>query len=205
VRKSVLTEAIAAASELALFQIEEVFCDLFAYGVFGESFLKSYSYILAPANKVVQTRYPTHKERIDIINLIARKEGTVLLDAESLQLPAQETRGNDREKFLRASARSVLDKIIDDVWAVTLEVFTKSKVDRTNGVRAAQHLKEFKFSIPAYQPKCIGDILNAAWTMYEEICNSNENNENKNTRIDTLNEIVFKSLEIYEFDRRTAP
>ena len=39
VSKELLPEAIAESVELAVFQAEEVFCDLFAYAVFGESYL----------------------------------------------------------------------------------------------------------------------------------------------------------------------
>ncbi len=48
IAKEILPEAIAEFVEIAVFQAEELFCDMFAYALFGESYLYAFAYILAP-------------------------------------------------------------------------------------------------------------------------------------------------------------
>jgi hypothetical protein len=58
VSMDILPDAIAASINYAVRQAEELFCDLFSYALFGESYLHAFAYILAPGGGACDSNYP---------------------------------------------------------------------------------------------------------------------------------------------------
>jgi len=85
VAKEILPETIAQSVEYAVFQAEEIFCDLFAYAVFGEGYVHAFSYILAPGSASHRrSKYPSYETRISTIQQVAQQEGVSLPDTQAL-------------------------------------------------------------------------------------------------------------------------
>ena len=100
VAKEVLPESIAAAVGDAVFQAEELFCDMFAYSIFGESYVYAFAYILAPGlGRVSGTKYPTYKTRIKVLKKIAEAEGDILPDVGALKFSDEPPRANPRDRI----------------------------------------------------------------------------------------------------------
>ena len=95
-----LPEAIALSVEYAAFQAEELFCDMFAYAIFGESYLYAFSYILAPGSvRLPGSKYPSYKTRISVLRNI-QAEGVVLPDMASLEFVDVAAQRNPKERFV---------------------------------------------------------------------------------------------------------
>ena len=84
------------------------------------------------------------------------------------------------------------------------EIVDKSKLQRPSETLAIRHLKEFGIGIPAHQPVCLGDIVNAGWLRYAEIVRSAGDPRNVSEELDNLNEMLLKTVEVLEYLRRVS-
>ncbi len=205
VYSQLLPEAISRTATYAAFQAEELFCDMFAYALFGESYLHAFAYILAPGSGVATgSRYPSHKKRIDVLRQIATKEGMVLPEFSSLGLTDQQMGGNPRERFLLKMAAFGVDEAVETLWTIVNSIVVDSNVRRPNPTNMARHLREIRMGIPAHDPACLGDIVNAGWAYFHELQSGKIDSKSVGERYDSLNEIMLKTIEVLEFGRRTS-
>lgn len=204
IQKELLPEAIGKSVEYALFQVEELFCDMFAYSLFGESYLYAFAYILAPGSgRVAGSKYPSYKTRIEVLNRIGLEEGVTLPDLAALSFAQEATRRPPREGFILRMAEASVDDAIDGQWRNVVKLVEDGRVCRPNRERAAQHLEELRLGIPAHQPRCLGDIINSGWMYYNELKAAVTDSNVLGRRVDNLNEMLLKTIEVLEFSRRT--
>jgi hypothetical protein len=205
VYNQLLPEAISRTAKYAAFQAEELFCDIFAYALFGESYLHAFAYILAPGSGVAPgSRYPSHKKRIDVLRQVATKEGVTLPEFGSLGLTDQELGGDPRERFLLKMAALSVDEVIETLWTIVNSLVVEANVRRPNPANMARHLHEIRMGIPAHDPACLGDIINAGWTYFHEVQSGKIDSKSIGECYDSLNEIMLKTIEVLEFRRRTS-
>jgi hypothetical protein len=206
VNKEILPEAIALSVEYAVFQAEELFCDMFAYALFGESYLYAFAYILAPGSgRLPGSRYPSHKARIETLIGIATREGSLLPDFASLGFSEDRTRGSGtpRDRFILRICEDSVKAITGSLWDSVCSLAIEGKIVRPNATMARKHLHEFKLGIPAHQPRSLGDIINAGWMYYREVQSERDASKSLPERFDDLNEILLKTIEVLEFNQRT--
>jgi hypothetical protein len=204
VYKELFPEAIADSVEIAVFQAEEIFCDLFAYAIFGESFVYAFAYILAPGfGTTRRSRYPAYKKRLSSIREVAKSEGVTLPDDGDLSFSPEDDQGNPRERFVVQIAEQSVSDIIGALWGHILKLIADGKIHRPVRSKSLAHLNEIRSGIPTHAPVCLGDIINAGWSYYHELQKSGQSVETLSEEIDTLNEILLKSIEVLEFRRRT--
>jgi hypothetical protein len=202
VYKELLPESIAKAVEYAVFQAEEIFCDMFAYAIFGESYLYAFSYILAPGSGRARTSmYPSYSMRISVLKDIAVNEGVTLPGTDALDFVDELPRQNPRDRFIARMAEKSVSEVIPDLWRNLTSLLSTGKVSRPNPTFSARHLREFRIGIPAHQPVCLGDIINAGWEYYRELQHMSDSEIASKT--DYLNEMVLKTIEVLEYTRRT--
>lgn len=205
VYKEILPETIAEAVEIAVFQAEELFCDLFAYAVFGESYLYSFAYILAPGSgRSRTTMYPSYKTRMSVLKDVAAKEGVTLPGIDALDFIDEVARLIPRDRFVARMAEQSVSEVTDGLWQNVSTLISTGKVPRPNSTFTQRHLREFRVGIPAHQPVCLGDIINAGWAYYREIQTLKSQDEIA-AKTDYLNEMVLKTIEVLEFRRRVPP
>lgn len=205
VSKEILPEAIAQSVEYAVFQAEELFCDLFAYAIFGESYLFAFSYILAPGSGATRrSKYPSYKTRIKTLQEIAKSEGANLPDLDVLNFRTEIEASDPRARFILRMAETSVSEIITVLWGNVTKVLTNGKVRRPNPGYSSSHYSDFKNGVPAHQPVCLGDIINAGWTFCRELQSSREVSNKISEKLDQLNEVLLKSVEVMEFRRRTS-
>src|SRR5262245_31332322 len=113
---------------------------MFAYAVFGESYVFAFSYILAPGSNASRTSmYPSHKTRISVLRDIASKEGVSLPDADALDFVEDISRRNPRDRFIIRMAEQSVSEIINTLWKIATTLVTTGKVPRPNPTLSARH------------------------------------------------------------------
>jgi hypothetical protein len=212
VGKEALPDTIADTVEYAVFQAEELFCDLFAYALFGEAYLHSFSYILAPGSGSARRfRYPKHATRIAVMRQVAKDEGTELPDATGLSFEREVDGAEPRERFVLrmaetgvvgANPETTISGGIPGLWSAVSKIISDGKVRRPNLTNSTKHLSDFRNAIPTHRPVCLGDIIAAGWMYRRELEQSRERPEQLADKLDQLNEILLKSVEVMEFRRR---
>jgi len=203
VGKEFLPESIAVAVEDAVLQAEELFCDMFAYSLFGQSYVHAFTYILAPGlGRMSGTKYPSHKTRIDVLRKIAGAEGDTLPDVKTLKFSEEVPRSNPRERFILRMTETSVAEITDGLWTLVSDLIAKGKITRPNNALANKHLKEFRLGIPASAPNSLGDIINAGWMLYRELQSDGTAKDIMTRRVADLNEMILKTVEVLEFRRR---
>jgi hypothetical protein len=111
--KELYPDAIASSVDFAVFHAEEIFCDLFAYAIFGESYVHAFSYILAPGSGAIRrSRYPTYRTRLSSIREVANSEGVTLPDDGNLNFSRDIEQSDPRERFVVQMAERSVSGII---------------------------------------------------------------------------------------------
>ncbi len=202
--KELFPEAIALSVRYAAFQAEELFCDMFAYALFGESFLYAFSYILAPGSgRVAGSKYPSHRTRINVLTQIASNERVDVPRIEALQFADELPRNDPQERYIVRIAETTVAEIIPSLWERVKQIVSEEQICRPEDERAQKHLTEFRLGIPAHSPKCIGDVINAGWKFYKELQRTCKPKADISpATVDALNEMVLKTIEVLEFRRR---
>jgi hypothetical protein len=205
VSRDILPSAIGESVDYGVRQAEEIFCDLFAYAIFGASYVYAFAYIVAPGSGGLRDpNYPSHATRISVVSEMAAAEGVNLPSYNQLDFANETGRGDSRHRYVVRKAEDSVVAIKQGVWNRVLEIVQKSKLHRPSETMAIRHLKEFGIGIPAHQPVCLGDIVNAGWLRYDEIVRSVRDARNASEEFDNLNEILLKTVEVLEYLRRVS-
>ena len=212
VKKETLTDLFARSTwmpayQFAIRQIEEIFCDLIGLRIFAESYLYAIGYLLAPCVSGPRSyHYPNTKRRISHLEEGARKF-KVNIPHEFLNIfEDNEEPSESTTKLLvelaDVTSTSLVPKLIEAVEHIADE---KNIPERSNEEVEKFINSYFENLIPISNAKRISDILNAAW-----LCFHNERIWKKNPTIKAkdrsrfLNELVLKSIEVFEIEKRTS-
>jgi hypothetical protein len=205
VARDILPTAIAESVEYGVRQAEEIFCDLFAYAVFGASYLHAFAYIVAPGSgRNHDPNYPSNETRISVVSEIADTEGVQLPTRAELNFASETRSGDARYRFIVRKAEDSVAAIKEGLWNRVSETVTKSKLRRPSQTLATRHFNDFRIGIPAHEPKCLGDIINAGWLRYAEIVRSAGDPSKASEQLDHLNEMLLKTVEVLEYSRRVS-
>lgn len=203
--RELFPESIAASVDIALFQSEELFCDMFAYAVFGESYVYAFSYILAPGSeRNVNTKYPSNSTRLNIIHDIAIAEGVNIPNSESLEFRANKVDSARKDRFVYRISEEIVTEIVPRLWSIVVELITIGNILRPSITMRQKHLKEYQMGIPPSDPVSLGDIVNAGWHRYLQLIGERIPEADIAKKIDHLNEMILKTVEVLEFRHRTA-
>jgi len=191
------------AYEWANKQSEESFCDFFGINLFGESYLKAFSYLLAPRIAGPGSQfYPDMPVRV-ANQLEAAKRFTVIapvdyLDMfESVPLPPMGV----SDKFQLELAEEATKQLVPSLISKVDELVVEAQVLRPDAERANDILRRFELGVPAEKVLCIADILNAAWLAFESETIWRTDSNLFDNKQKFISELVLKSLEIFEIER----
>jgi hypothetical protein len=201
VYRELLPEAVSRSVDYAMFQAEELFCDMFAYALFGESYVYAFAYILAPGSGMVPaSKYPTHKIRMTVLRDIAQMEGVRLPELSDLNFAEERERRLPRDRFILRMAETSVAENTSGLWRNVTALIAEGQVPRPDS--AISHLRQFKMGIPAHEPKCLGDITNAGWAYYRELRATSRVDSEFWEKLDELNEMILKTIEVMEYRNR---
>lgn len=203
--RTLLEQAQDEALEYAELQAEELFCDLFAYALFGVSYLHAFVFILAPGASGGHRsgKYPTYSKRISVIQEVARSEGVPLPADIHIQFGADQRGVDERHRFLIRIADESVARVVKDLWDQVLDVMQQGGLARPNPAMIARALADLRLGIPTCQPTCLGDVVNAGWIRHGELVGSMTSADQLFDELDRLNELLLKATEVLEFNRRT--
>ena len=131
---------------------------------------------------------------------IAAKEGVRLPSVDTLDFLDQVVRLSTRDRFIRRMAEQSVSEVTDSLWQ-TVTTLVSGRVPRPNSMLSTRHLRDFRLGIPAHQPECLGDVVNAGWAYYREL-QGLKSQDHIASRTDYLNEMILKTVEVLEYSRR---
>jgi hypothetical protein len=186
-------------------QIEEVFCDLIGVWLFGTSYLHAFRYLAAPAigdrrnelyppmqarseilvKAALEFSYPVPKGYIDSFNVSSSPSSTHPAAVLLLHLADQTT-------------ATFVDELIHEVNAYLSRIRAIHKPTR-EGIQHALTYLDLVCAVPG--AKTIADITNAAWQIRLDLASWNIPDISDDGKIPILSDLVFKSLEVDEYNR----
>jgi len=180
----------------AMRQIEEIFCDTFGLGVFGESYLYAFDYLLAPGSWPRSLEYPSVLVRNQCLEMAANQLGipfnSVLFSGwhDSRSLPPE------LRDLAEITDQAVTD-CVPQIITVTRELLEKNNLFLPRDTKIEKILESFRCYRPYQDIATLPEILVAGWRRLRDqggLGAAGDSEENE-----TLNEIVLKSIEISEF------
>jgi hypothetical protein len=195
-----LSQNLAPAYELALKQAEESFCDFAGLRIFSESYLYAYAYLCLPGGFHRSWTYPSSAERIgNIVKASADYNVDVPPEFEKWFEDDKSSAVTDKEEYLLRAADKARQMIVTDLIAEAESLVTQGGIPGRSASEISRVLNSFKQTTPASNIENLSSLLNAAWTIFFDPGFWGSAVDN---RIDFLYELVLKSFEIMEYERR---
>jgi hypothetical protein len=192
---------LAPAYTLAIKQCEETFCDFLGLRIFAESYLYAFAYLATPGINPRSYLYPSMKDRVSNLVKASQTYNVAVPENYAEWFSDDNTSmANDKESFLI--------QIGDNARRVA----TTSLIETANQIAVTAHLPQrlpekieavlisFQLLTPASFVGDLVNILNAAWIASRDTTLWEGRVED---RLETLNELTLKSIEIFEFETRT--
>lgn len=195
-------------------QLQEIFCDLIGLGLFGEAYLYAFKYLIAPSMDERPETYPASRKRAAYLERASRS------DALNVKVPTDFVNAFNDEPLKSGSKEYRL--LLDIADRCTEEIFKSVLKDATNFFASKKHevpqrrnwskiVSDFKDFVPtssATGTSGLAEIVNAGWQVYHDpkyMPESNQTDGNSqrklgNRRLLKINELVLKSVEIYEIN-----
>lgn len=197
-------EAMAVWAEsysYAARQLEEVFCDCVGVWLFGQSYLHSFRYLLAPdLSERPSDNYPPNRWRSEFAIEAARSYGD---SADSTFANAFRPFEKSREKKVEI-ADIVTKTLVPKIIAEANDFFDGKKLTRPSATET-ERCKQSLYSLcPFSDYESVGSLLNAAWELRLDLENWSipgvPDDVSDEKKIDILNDLVFKSFEVVEWN-----
>lgn len=189
--------------KLASRQVEELFCDIVGLRIFGESFLYSFLYLIAPNIGDRAPHYPALAARVGVLIEacnVFKIEQPANFQSYFLDPPKRIPSGDElvlkmADLSSQALTTDLIKAVKDLVDASGLPLPSKDERDRI--------VKQFCALSPSSSTKALGDIVNAGWKLRLDWQLWSKFNFNDKARLDVLNDLVFKTMEVMEFEAKT--
>lgn len=198
-----LNFVISDIVQIALSQIEEIFCDGVGAHLFGQSYALAFHYLLAPSlggSRPID--YPTMQNRADFIANLGGIDLTLhgFPDYKSEfvdrlpKMPARET-------FTSSAADAIGIKLAATMYSEAQSiVISKAKIFAAEPSAQAGILKKFQNGVPAREPRSLPDIVNAGWAYFQSEAPTFQESERE--LVEWISELILKSIEVLEFRSR---
>lgn len=189
--------------KLAARQIEELFCDIIGIRIFGEGFLYSFLYLISPNIGDRAPHYPSLASRVGVLLDASKKFSVDTPDEfESYFFDPPKRLPSGDEFVLRMADLASQAMTAELIESVRLLIDTCSLPVPSNAERD-RIVKQFCALSPASSTKTLGDIVNAGWKLRLDWSLWAKFNFNDQSRLDILNDLVFKTMEVMEFETKT--
>ncbi len=194
---------LSSIIEISLIKCAEYFCDFIGIGLFGESYIYAYSYLITP--KISHSLIPSHPNAVNRAKAMisAAKEYGYEVPSNFMELfkIQIDTFKNRFDKCLDESEKysfQMVNTIIKDVK----DFLTKKGMLYKKSFIYDKFISELLNIVPISSANSLADITNAAWDVYfmlDKWKDLNLKNEEKNI---ILNDLTIKSFEILEIKQR---
>jgi hypothetical protein len=193
------------AHEWATSKLEEIFCDIVGVSIFGLSYLRAFTYLLAP--RLSETRSPSYPEitsRVDYMITAAKRLG--INDSFEIKTSFQPQQspfspGQFRQLLLDLSD-DVVKTLFDSLFTEASEYCSKRNLIPPGPADSASIIEEFRSRVPSETAQNFAAIIDAGWLLYSDKTFLENRGRSPFRRITLLNELILKSIELLEIKRR---
>lgn len=202
----------AKSFELARSQLEELFCDSVGVYVFGQSFLHSFRYLLAPSlGQFRSVAYPRIRSRAKYMHAYAISLGMNAIAGFEESFSDSDQTFSQSDAFMLKMADEAVDKLHTDLpnlvekYHGVAEKFTTGRGEE-EGARVC-----LRALIPPSTVRSVAAIVNAAWDIrltideWGILTNVENADQRRIEKQRILTDLVLKTFEVYEFQKRTTP
>jgi hypothetical protein len=186
-------------------QIEEIFSDFVGLRLFGISYLDSFEYLLSPALSTERDpQYPADVLRARYLEDNSERVGVKIEGNYKNRFTHQSSpfhpKRNAHFQMILADAAS--ETLVNSVADHVADLCGKRSVLPPDTSETKKILENFLQSVPAERTTGLGPILNAGWSAFKDPQFMDEYSDLD--RMKTINELILKSVEIYEIERMTG-
>jgi hypothetical protein len=195
--------------KLAQRQLEEVFCDYLGVYVFGQSFLHSFRYLVAPSLGYRRNlNYPKLHDRAKYMAEYGNKLGLPEITAYADAFSEQDHSLAPNEAFILEVTDEATKNLHDQLPAIVEQYRGKAesfKVGIGDVPAAKQSLLNL---VPVVSTKFMTAVVNAAWEIrldldeWRILTDVEDVARRRNEKLRILRDLVLKSFEVYEFRER---
>jgi hypothetical protein len=195
------------AVKIATRQCEECFCDFLGIRLFGESFLHSFEYLVAPnMGQARHTSYPPLAKRAKyMIECLSTMGESARADfsARFSEVPLQHPRRAD--KFMLEACDSAVEELVPELIRTAIKFADNANIPRCKADGVSIACDQFRQVEPAFEASIhLGDIINAAWSAYLDPSFWPERLIPHDRKFEVISELALKSIEVLEFQTRTS-
>lgn len=197
-------ETWSTAWNWSMMQCQEVFCDCIGLLIFRESFLYSFSYLLAPG-------FPGRRPE-NYLNVLDRIQSQIAISKmygvtppkDYIDIFEDSDEPNIQVHTLLLSISDYVTKsLVNEIATKAQEIVVAKNLDEYSETSVQNIINRFSVGVPIYDNHSLTNILNAAWIFYNDGYHGWKDKypdigaDRKRCR-DMLTELVFKSIEISE-------
>jgi hypothetical protein len=197
----------APAATWAEKQAQESFCDFVGVRLFGHSYMHAFAYLLSPNWAMPRTpQYPPIRKRVQAF-LHAASVYSVTTDAEyeSLFEDQPSLKSTPEMDFQIAVADASYEKITAALVSAARDLVEQKGIPLPS-VAVCDRIccRDFRLLVPARGAESLANIVNAGWaaSLDDDLWKEHAHVHVRKHQI--LNELILKSIEILEIERRTS-
>lgn len=192
--------------KLAQRQLEEIFCDYLGLSIFGNSFLYSFRYLLAPSlGQYRSVLYPRLDKRTAYLEHAAKQFG--------MKLDSDFHESFSEEEPQLSPADTLLVEIADEATELLYKRMLRPVEEYRGRVPMfvqcddeEKHARECLWNlVPPATVSSIVPIVNAAWSIrldvdaWDILGHVEDNDDRRAMKLRVLRDLVLKSFEVYEY------
>ncbi|MBM0207633.1 hypothetical protein JNW90_35140 [Micromonospora sp. STR1s_5] len=189
--------------KLAARQTEELFCDILGSRLFSEGFLYSFIYLISPNLGERPANYPSLSARIKALSAASVAFGVPMPHNFAGYFSDPPKQLSQPEAFVLRMADSASDQMIGDLVKAVKDIAPDGPYLPSDRERD-RILRHFCSLSPAMGAKSLGDIINAGWQIRLDWTKWSQFEFSPAVQDAVLNDLVFKTMEVMEFEARTA-
>jgi len=204
-----LIRAWKESYNLAMRQLEEMFCDFMAIFIFGASFFYSFRYLISPSLGYKRSApNPSIAKRAEYMLLAAAHHGITNVGDFAASFNEKEIDRNMEARFVLAMADKATSLLVRDLIPLVekyrgkAECFKDGTDHETSGKGCLVDL------VPIATINSVSAIINAGWSLrlglksWDIAKDINDENERNKEKLRVLRDLILKSLEVYEYRKR---
>jgi hypothetical protein len=173
--------------------------------LFGESFIHSFEYLIVPSLGGGRSEYyPPLEKRLEYLKKAAEAFSFPLVFDH--HPPVREAVRNlaPRQRFALGMADEASAKLSPALLDSAEEYCAQRKVPMPAAEVSREIASRFRACVPAQGAGSMANIINAGWELYIEMAKSRSGLESNDGEFEILNNLMFKSLEVLEYEMKVA-
>lgn len=190
-------------------QLEEVFCDFVGLYVFGQSFLHSFRYLLAPSlGQYRAVAYPKLRNRARYLTLLAKRYMLPEIPNYADSFNEQDPTLSPNDTFILRIADQTTEELYSRLFDLVEKYRGQSEKFEIGSPFEASAKQCLINLVPAGSIRSVAAIINAAWDIrlnldgWKILTEEKNLEKRRSEKLRILRDLVLKSLEVYEYQKR---